>query len=760
MKFSCGKCERLFPEEALVADPQGGPDICPACLSRVADRQNPVGPAVRKGESGALGTARTPSVQVRVGVTPQFVGQGQSIAVAGYSLADPLIYVADCTINSHFDASLLCLRRRIDPPQPEPPKSLGYWPQLGELKPYQVGIYLEWLAGGRNDPNVDIGYVFLYFYGLERRSVVDGQDIVAIGYELLRLLNTYGASRSFRDYATSLLIHLVLTNRLRPTTKLISKLLDHQDNHISSQLLAMLLGHLARERKGLPTDWALHLAKQDERAVRSVVAATVPTELMKLFGKKYEKEYGDGLVPQLSGGTTSVEYRPASPTLLPIMWTGKRILAEEWPTIIGWRHQFSGVVGCYNECIEELRSYARKTKTSGKDSPLSYEALPAALRTETKHPLQDAWDALIAEFAPEKGPILLPISRLAQARGIAKRPKLTASQASSLAELAEALGSALEPDPRYTRKAYTWNQNVAVLRLPDRPLVPNGQNYAAATMVLRLALEIASADDTVDNNERQAIASFLAERFSLCRNDCLRLEALIALNVEEESLLAGLKKNLASFAAEQREAVARFLVEIAAVSGGVVSAEIKALERTFAVLGLPRPLVMTYLQEMGLVGGDTPVLAQRATSDSGGERIPSRPLVLDLEKIRQKRQESEEAARMLVSVMTATAVAEEEPEEVSSPARVSTVVEPESRDGDTLHQLEASLRAVLSEVVERPTWPRVELDEIVRKHGFMRAAAIDRLNEWSDEQFGDFLLQDGDPVVVSQDIARKIRGNS
>lgn len=50
---------------------------------------------------------------------------------------------------------------------------MPYWPGYSEIPSQCRATYLDWLAGGRSDPSYDPGYMFLYFYGLERRFVLD-----------------------------------------------------------------------------------------------------------------------------------------------------------------------------------------------------------------------------------------------------------------------------------------------------------------------------------------------------------------------------------------------------------------------------------------------------------------------------------------------------------------------------------------------------------------------------------------------------------
>ena len=50
---------------------------------------------------------------------------------------------------------------------------MPYWPSYRDTSPQARATYLDWLAGGRSDKRIGPGYVFLYFYGLERRFFVD-----------------------------------------------------------------------------------------------------------------------------------------------------------------------------------------------------------------------------------------------------------------------------------------------------------------------------------------------------------------------------------------------------------------------------------------------------------------------------------------------------------------------------------------------------------------------------------------------------------
>ncbi len=85
---------------------------------------------------------------------------------------------------------------------------LGYWPSYKDISPDCRKRYLDWLASGKQAADIDIGYVFLYFYGLERRLLVDTpppDEIQSLVQELERLRSLYGSNSSFERYSHSLI---------------------------------------------------------------------------------------------------------------------------------------------------------------------------------------------------------------------------------------------------------------------------------------------------------------------------------------------------------------------------------------------------------------------------------------------------------------------------------------------------------------------------------------------------------------------------
>ena len=85
-------------------------------------------------------------------------------------------------------------------------QQMNYWPRYGSMSPGSRLAFLNWMASQRNAPDTYIGYVFVYFYALERRAILERseEDRAVIEGELVRLLEIYGGNRSFHRYGTEM----------------------------------------------------------------------------------------------------------------------------------------------------------------------------------------------------------------------------------------------------------------------------------------------------------------------------------------------------------------------------------------------------------------------------------------------------------------------------------------------------------------------------------------------------------------------------
>ena len=107
-----------------------------------------------------------------------WVPSGETVVVAGRHISG-MVYVGTPpsvgesyyrqTCRAYIDPALSVASLPADPQSDD----LGYWPSYSDISARCRATYLDWLADGAISKNINVGYVFLYFYGLERRLFVD-----------------------------------------------------------------------------------------------------------------------------------------------------------------------------------------------------------------------------------------------------------------------------------------------------------------------------------------------------------------------------------------------------------------------------------------------------------------------------------------------------------------------------------------------------------------------------------------------------------
>lgn len=680
----------------------------------------------------------------------RWAGKGERVPVGPFILENPLAYVSSGPSREE-EASCIDLRLPIGQPIDEPPGSLDLYPQYTRLSPDQRANYLEWMASGRTASLHDIGYAFLFFYGLERRLLIEQADLSPIVKEVVRLLETYTFSGSFDRYLSQFLAYtLARANIATLKDKWFEAVFERTRAQRDEQHLAVGLAWLYARSLPLPARWAMRIARLDPRSPRSVVLDRLPDQFHALFAKRYREQYGDGISLKASKRDREITYRPASPTLLDTALISKDIRPVLVPNVMGIQSQFKPLVEIWTSCIEELKPLSRVVGRGAVAlTREAFETLPEALQAETEHPDKPHWDKIAAENAREDGMVVLAVGRLAAIHGIEKRAKLTAKQSESLARTAHHVGFLIEPDVRIVNRPYSWDEVVALLRPEDPPELPKDSRYAGASLMLELGMFVAAADGDIEDDEVDHIARFLESRFLLDPPDARRLEALKRVLTQRSPSLAGVARRLeAVLNADQREAVGRFLVGVAAANGSIDKKEITALRNAYKALGVDVDRLNGLLEEFRSTAAEPVEVLRPSGPPSPGEAIPSRPephggITLDEGLLRKILGETQAVARMLGEAMRETEPEASEP--AGRPAPPVPVADPRF-DG-----LDVRYHAALAEMVLRPSWTRADFETLVRRHSLMPSGTVDVANEWSQERHDDLIIEEqGEYLIVNQ----------
>jgi tellurite resistance protein len=521
--------------------------------------------------------------------TLRWVGKGEAIILGNFDISDPLVYVGDG--RDCFEESSCIDRLQIVPiPTTRNPERLPYYPEYATISNRQRADYLLWLAGGRCGPLSEIGYAFLYFYGLERRLLLEGKDLSPIVKEVVRLLEAYAISASFDRYLSRFLSYsLARTGIGTLKEKWFQSVFERTRAQRDEQHLAVGLAWLLTNQRSLPANWALRVARLDPRASSSVILERVPEQFATLFTRRYQERYGDGMALTAAKRDRIVSYVPANPSLLRSRESGTtQMQPVPIPDVLAAQSQFAPLISIWASCIEELRPLNRVMARGMEVSTrLAYEALPDDLKAATEHPDSVQWQRLVTEHVDTEGTVLVSAGAIAKIQGFDERAKLTMKQSESIAQTAHWIGLVVEPDARVMNRAYGWTDRVILFRPETRPALPSGGEYRAASVLLELGMFIAAADAKIEKDEVDHIASYLESQFRLDPLDARRLEALKTVLMVQPPTLSGSTKHLKTILdQDELESVGQFLFGVAAANGKVEKSELTALRSAYRALGL------------------------------------------------------------------------------------------------------------------------------------------------------------------------------
>nr|WP_283939751.1 TerB N-terminal domain-containing protein [Pseudomonas sp. R3.Fl] len=678
---------------------------------------------------------------------PHWVPAGEAIEIAGEKIPGGMFYLGTSTGLSYgetepsmIDPNLPVARRIVDIAE----RLTYYWPSYDSLSPEARRAYLQWLSSGRKAPHANIGYVFIFFYGLERRAFVDAKsdpdaaaEVPAIIAEVERLRAIYQDNYSFQGY-TRRFLEFLTTEGFREKRYLEKPPEVDRSSYEMAMELRVGLGQLAMDKQPVPAEWALAWVHSDVNIGLRTSATRCQVEFAKLFKMRYEEAHGAGIVLPQNKTRVKVEYRPASATLQPLKVPGTENLPDV-TAVSGPRNKLQKIA---DECTAELDSYSRYLGRNP-DAPDALEGvlqLPIALWPETSRAEVELLKERIGD-----GMLVMSFGELAgrlKSAGALSRDKVLA-----FARALESLHIGLQPDVLAGSRIPKAEDSIALFATqPEDGDLRSSPAYGAASVTLDLACAVAAADGETSPQEIMLLSRHIDSWSHLSSAHRKRLKAHLRLQLNQPPTLQSLKKRLDPLDPSAKRAIVAFLAHLAQADGEVSPAEVKLLERVYKTLQLDAQLLYSDLHiAASSQPGSTPSAAVSSKTavpapTSGGG------FVLDQDRIAALQKETEQVSKLLAQVFVDEQVVE--PEE---PA-----VEEEVSGDTTLWNLDAEHSAFLRLLVSRSEWSRDELEAAAADMELMLDGALEHVNDAAFDLFDMPVTEGEEPVEINPEIREQL----
>ena len=618
-------------------------------------------------------------------------------------------------------------------------EDMPYWPSYRDIGPQARATYLDWLAGERSDKQIGPGYVFLYFYGLERRFFADTpteEEKRLLVAEAERLVGVYGENHSVRQYLGTFLDAARVV--LEPAGDAEPRF--ERSGYELPLGLRVAIGRMAKEKLPLSVDWLLgwYIA-HPEHWLRTAATRAFP-EFRALFELLFDERFPEGLKMRSPKRLLRARYASASRAFE----VDLRPFLGDIPDISGTSKPLAVAKELVEEATDALDKYSRflGRNPQGRDTIEAHALLPE--RLWPLFPCAEMEDLRRwSEEIIEAGG-LSPVERVIERLEGAPPEKAGKRQLTGAADALARLSVGMAPDPRFALRSPKLGEPVVLFRLPEgiTALEQVSEKYKNILVAIAMGSFVAHADGTIAAKERRALEARIdnaelsgAERARLLAN----LQWMLAVPPD----LALFRRRLKGAPENIRHELGQVALAMAAADGVVDPGEIKAIEKLYKAIGLTTDGVYSDLH--ALTARSEPVTVRRAGEPARGFAIPPPPerdgkVVLDAGRVASLMADTARVSSVLGDIFR-----EDELEE--------DLEETREENNSGFLGLDAQHAAFLGELLTRPHWGEAEFATLAGQFRLMQAGALETLNEWSFERFGDVLIEEYEGYELNPDVA-------
>lgn len=666
---------------------------------------------------------------------------GEPIEINGIMIPDGGIYVGNQSTTPIDEPAI------INPNLPisnhfvsQQERLMGYWPSYSQISSEARRAYLEWHASGRSNPAADVGYVFLFFYGLEKRALVDintdvnaKNDIGDIVAEVQRLLTIYGNSGSIRGYATRF-INFITFDPLAEKIYLSSPVITTELAYELPFSYRVALGQLAVDKQPLPADWALAWTLSDNRISKRTPVTRCADMFASLFKANYLKKYPKGFNLAINRTKLEFGYKAAAAN---INYKTKNLV--ELPDVTAISGPVNKLQAIVDATTEQLDAYSRYLGRNPEDAQrteglllLPFEIWPE----ETKLLFNNLQEQIAQET------VVLDFSTFLENINIKANPSRV--QIIQLVQSLEKLGIGFEPDLLAGAKQPKPNDPIALFKTqPEDVNLRLAPSYHAALITMELASAVAMADGQVSEPEFHLLHRQVESWVHLTPFQHHRLKASLQLKIRQPNTLSSLKKKLEPLSVESKQSIARLLAHLAQADGNVGHEEVRLLEKIYSALGLDEQQVYRDLHTPSV---NSTIKGTPATPSVSSVKTVS--FELNIERIAMLQKETALVSSLLSDVFV----------DETMPIEPTLAVETQTVESfpTALLNLDQEHTTFLRHLISRPQWSRDDLLNLAADLELMLDGALENINEAALDHWDEQLIEGDDPLEINQNLIEKL----
>jgi len=675
---------------------------------------------------------------------------GQQISIQNFQISDGLFYFGESVALDRSNASgqyaingkLPVARGQSDTAG----ASMSYWPSYASITPQARRAFLEWMAGGRSNPSYGIGYVFLFFYGIEHRLFIDRdfQGVEPLVAEVERLLLIYGSNNSFNGYANSFLTFAKLAAgvSLGPPRFAVE---GSGSNGIDAETRIYLGRRLAITNTFAAEDALLWVLALPDVYLRTP-AVRCFDEFALLWALRFNQKYPKGFAVKVPTKKIDFRYRAASGAF-EVEVPGEH---EQYPDIAAVKTSTNVLVTLVQSCTEELEPFSRFVGRK----PEARATMQAAILLPNDL-LQDKSVGAFRSFGERIDAVIGTHGRASTTmREVIKMVgfdvpadgKVTSALGDQLGNILDRIDVAIEPDRRYGSGTPQLDDKVFLFKAAGGgPVDQDRPPYRSMKAQVEVSVLAAAADGEASSDELREVIAVIRAGVALTGVEQARLIAFAVTIFESPPKQARVLRRLTDRTVEEKQAIANAAIAAVGAGENVKQDEVRFLERLHKSLGLPSDGVYSGLHRTTKAPDEpVPITVEKRVSgipipkQTETAAIAAASVRIDAGRLAQVQKETQAVSDLLTQIF----VEDAETATNSSPADLAVDSASAFWGLDEAH-------AELVEYLEiKVQITRQEFEERARYLKLLPDGAIEKINDWAFDRFDEPLLEDGEQVIM------------
>ncbi|PWR72559.1 TerB N-terminal domain-containing protein [Methanospirillum lacunae] len=468
-------------------------------------------------------------------------------------------------------------------------KRLPSFPNYSNLDPDQRYLYLSWLHEGRKKKLEDDGYLFLYFFGLERRIFLDNEDYGPILNECYNLKKIVSSPSSNFSFISSFIAYLLGKRILNLSNKELSNFYPPNDEIGPDELKVILSWYIQHQKpiSGLLSYlilyYFLNVPKNfDKKTIR---------EKRDLFLKLFKHYYPSGFTLQVSRFPYRFKYYAANPTIRDQFQHNGSIDEIILQNPIGKKSQFNPLRELWIQSIN-LKSIDELNNSLEKNNEIILNKKDSS--SNKKFQLVDVWESIILPFINnEDEDIIISISEFNKLKTPIEHITIDSEKISSIISFIKSQGYEVVPSNYGALESADYVG--LVLSTPNSE--SHSIQYNTAVFFIELGMHIAHADKKITSEELNYLSDYVTNKFILNSHDleCIRLYQKILIS-HPPNINFILKRVKDKVPFHKREIIASYIVDIIIADNVIHDLEIASLSQVLESMDIPKSEVEILIQ--------------------------------------------------------------------------------------------------------------------------------------------------------------------